>query len=143
MSTRLDALARLALSETSTELGIQAKASALVKLVAAGEASPVPAERLRTELQHVASTEAVSARGLQGVLAALRQLEHLDTPAGVWPSTTPDEPAGPDYWPYCCSPARHGQETMRELDAASGTHGSRDRWRQALEDAPPWKHAPG
>ena len=60
----------------------------------------MPAGRLRAELQAVVETEALSARGLAGVLQALRGLERLDAPAGVWPSETPDEQAPPGYWPY-------------------------------------------
>ncbi len=144
MTARLDALARLALADAASEPGLQAKSTALVKLVDAGDRSPVPAERLRAELQRVAETEAISARGLQGVLAALATLERMDAPESVqWPSATPDRPAGPDYWPFCCAVAHWQQEAFRELDGNSGSQGDRDRWRQVLEGAPPWTHPPG
>lgn len=143
MTARLDALARLALADAVSEPGLQAKATALVKLADAGDGSPVPADRLRVELQRVAETEAISARGLQGVLAALATLERLDAPNSVqWLSTTPDLPAGADYWPFCCAVAHWQQEAFRELDADHGSQGGRDRWRQVLEGAPPWKHPP-
>ena len=72
-STR-DTLTRLALSEAATEPGLAAKASAFIRLADAGENSPVPAGRLRAELQAVVETEALSARGLAGVLQAIWRL---------------------------------------------------------------------
>ena len=83
MGSTRDALTRSALSEAATEPGLAAKASAFIRLVDAGENSPVPAGRLRAELQAVVETEALSARGLAGVLQALRGLGRLDAPAGV------------------------------------------------------------
>ncbi len=142
MGTRLDALARLALAEASSEPALQAKASALCRLAAVVESSPVPPDRLRAELRQVVETEALSARGLAGVLQALRGLERLDEPAGVWPSETPEQPAGDLYWPFCCTPAHCDQEAWRELDAGFGTQGQRDRWRGQLEGDPPWRHSP-
>ena len=135
MTTRLDALTRLALSEATTEPGLQAKASALVRLAGAGDSCPVSTDRLRAELRAVVETEALSARGLAGVLQALRGLERLDEPAGVWPSETPDERAPDQYWPH--EDAGAG-DRMMALDACD-TMGRRDRWRERVEGSPPWR----
>lgn len=140
--TRLDTLARLALGEASTEATAGVKARALLQLVGAGEDSPVDRERLRAELEAIVAGDPATARGAQATFTALRALEALERPSGwAWPSLTPHLAAPENYWPYDTTPARHGQEGFRELDA-DATRGERDRWRERVEGPPPWKHAP-
>lgn len=115
-----------------------------------GDGAPEMDAKTLAGLERLARSTPRSGREAVAKLGAIRTLERLARSrrvAGVsewqWPSETPDAPAGPDFWPYCCSPAHHNQEAMRELDAGCSTHGDRDRWRRALEGAPPWRHPPG
>lgn len=89
---------------------------------------PAVLERMRRELRQVIGERADTHRDAQAVQAAMRLLADLDRPPVTWehPSSTPDERAGVDHWPFCCSPAHHSMEPFRVLDADDrATEGSR------------------
>lgn len=139
MSTHTEALTRLALAPATGEAALRAKALALCKLVDAGDGSPVDRAALRSELQAVAATEALSSRGLEGVLAAISALERIDAADGlVWPSSAPRKRAPVGYWPYEDGDP-HGLAALDWCD----TQGQRDAWRARVEGEPPWRRQAG
>jgi hypothetical protein len=134
----LSLLKRQAATRPTDSTGLMLKAKALDELVRQLDvtSSPSALEAIRKELLGViAAAEVLGTARAQAVSTmAGRLLSLLDDRVErddlEWPSTTPDEPAGRDYW--------HPTPEFAERDGGD-TQGQRDQWRARLLGPPPWR----
>jgi hypothetical protein len=143
-AARKETLARLAVGRADSPHGLLLKVQALAELWREFEwpLEGAALERLRRELHVVANAKTSTHREAQAVAMALGVLNEIEHAIAVqYPSPTPDEPAGPRYWPHCCTSSHHQQGRFQGLDDAD-TQADRDDWRSQVEGPPPWRHPP-
>lgn len=110
---------------------------ALIKLAAMDELAragmPIPQDKFRADCLWLLQNPFSSWEGSRVLSRARRLLDYLDgDPDLIFESTTPDQLAGPDYWPGPSDP-------FADLDLGNDTQGRRDHWRTQVEGDPPWK----
>jgi hypothetical protein len=127
----LKLLQRRSLMVARTSAELMEKVQAIAEFERANV--PVPLERIRQELLSVVDNDFGTWQASRAASMASRLLEIIDgDDPDVWPSETPLELAGPNYWPG-------PEDPFADLDLGVDTQGARDQWRTRVQGPPPWR----